>query len=77
MSGKDKFGWRSIQPLGCYVRLRNFTSDLADESGQDLIEYAIVIALISLAATASMSGVATSISNAFNSVSTKVSTYTS
>jgi pilus assembly protein Flp/PilA len=48
-----------------------------DESGQDLIEYALVLALIALAATAGMSAVATNISSAFTSVGTKINTYTS
>lgn len=47
-----------------------------DESGQDLIEYALVVALIALAATAGMSTVATAISTAFVKIGTKLSTYT-
>ena len=39
---------------------------LADESGQDLIEYALVAALLSLCAVASMKGLSGRISNAFN-----------
>jgi pilus assembly protein Flp/PilA len=39
-----------------------------DESGQDLIEYALVAALIGLAAVAAMSGLSTKIKQAFNSV---------
>jgi pilus assembly protein Flp/PilA len=41
---------------------------MADESGQDLIEYALVAALVGLGSVASMSTLAGSISNAFNSV---------
>jgi pilus assembly protein Flp/PilA len=48
-----------------------------DESGQDLIEYALVAALIALAATAGMSAVATQISSAFTSIATKFNGYTS
>jgi len=40
-----------------------------DESGQDLIEYALVAALIALAAVASLKTVGTGIIGAFNSVS--------
>ena len=50
---------------------------LADQSGQDLIEYALVVALIALAATAGMGTVATSISNAFSKIGTRLSSYTS
>jgi len=45
-----------------------------DESGQDLIEYALVAALIALGAVASMKGVSTAIGNAFTSVGTSLST---
>ena len=45
---------------------------LRDESGQDLIEYALVAALIALGAVAAMNNVATGISNAFNSISSNL-----
>jgi pilus assembly protein Flp/PilA len=45
-----------------------FYSLIADESGQDLIEYALVAALLSLCAFASMNGLGSKISNAFNIV---------
>jgi pilus assembly protein Flp/PilA len=50
---------------------------LENQSGQDLIEYALVVALIALAATAGMSSVATKISAAYTSIGTKLTTYTS
>ena len=50
---------------------------LKEESGQDLIEYALVVALIALAATAGMQSLATSINNAFTSVGNKLSGYVS
>jgi pilus assembly protein Flp/PilA len=43
-----------------------------DESGQDLIEYALVAALVGLGAVASMKGIANSINNAFNSISSNL-----
>jgi pilus assembly protein Flp/PilA len=43
-----------------------------DESGQDLIEYALVAGLISLGAITAMSGLATRIGNAFNSVGSQL-----
>jgi pilus assembly protein Flp/PilA len=49
---------------------------LKDESGQDLIEYALVVALIAFAATAGMSSVAGAINAASISISGKISTYT-
>ena len=39
-----------------------------DESGQDLIEYALVAAVIALGALAAMKSLATSISTGFNTV---------
>ena len=56
-----------------YLQLRNLISD---EQGQDLIEYALVVALIALAATAGMSTVATDINTAFSNIGTKLSSYT-
>jgi pilus assembly protein Flp/PilA len=51
---------------------RTLSSLLSDESGQDLIEYALVAALIALGATAAMSTLATTISSAFTTVGTKL-----
>jgi pilus assembly protein Flp/PilA len=45
---------------------------LSDESGQDLIEYALVAALIALGATAAMTTLAGTISTALASVGTKL-----
>ena len=49
---------------------------LLDDCGQDLIEYALVAALISLAATVSMRSVATSVNTAFTHIGAKFATYT-
>ena len=46
---------------------------MKDESGQDLIEYALAAAMIALAAVAAMSALATNISNAFSAVGSKLS----
>ena len=55
--------WRSLQAL------------CRSSSGQDLIEYALVVALIAFAATAGMNKLAGSINAAFTSVGTTLSTY--
>jgi pilus assembly protein Flp/PilA len=47
---------------------------LKDESGQDLIEYALVAALIGLGATAAMGTLATTFGTALGSVGTKLTT---
>jgi pilus assembly protein Flp/PilA len=41
---------------------------IAEESGQDLIEYALVAALVGLGSVASMSNLASSIANTFNGI---------
>ena len=45
---------------------------LKDENGQDLIEYALVVALIAFAATAGMGTLAQDINNAFNTIGTRL-----
>jgi pilus assembly protein Flp/PilA len=44
-----------------------------DESGQDLIEYALVAALIAFGAVASMSTLSSTINNAFSIIGSKLS----
>ncbi|MFN7998315.1 MAG: Flp family type IVb pilin [Bryobacteraceae bacterium] len=56
-----------------YIALQMFR----EENGQDLIEYALVAALIALAATAGMKTVATDINSAFTNIGNKLTTYTS
>jgi pilus assembly protein Flp/PilA len=45
-----------------------FVAFMKDESGQDLIEYALVAGLIALGAVAAMTGLSTKIGTAFNTV---------
>jgi pilus assembly protein Flp/PilA len=49
-----------------------FSEVLWDESGQDLIEYALVAALIALGATAAMRTLAATIGSAFSSVGSRL-----
>ncbi len=49
---------------------------LNDESGQDLIEYALVAGLIGLAAVTAMNGLATKVSTAFNSIGSQLTSAT-
>ena len=46
---------------------------LRDESGQDLIEYALAAALITLGAIAAMKGFATAVSDAWSTISSEMS----
>jgi len=64
--------------LKLYLKIQNLKDAvIRNQSGQDLIEYALVVSLIALAATAGMSTVATKICTVFTNVGTKLSTYTS
>jgi Flp pilus assembly pilin Flp len=45
-----------------------------EEEGQDLLEYALLIVLLSLAAIGSIGGLATAINNTFNRAATNVNT---
>lgn len=47
---------------------------LAREEGQDLVEYALVVALIAFGAIAGMGFLATGINNAFSTVATTLTT---
>jgi len=47
-----------------------------DEQGQDLIEYALIVALIAFAATAGMSTLASDINTAFANIGSTLVTYT-
>jgi pilus assembly protein Flp/PilA len=50
------------------------TSFMSDESGQDLIEYALVAAIIALGATTAMGSLASAISGAFTKIGTSLTT---
>jgi pilus assembly protein Flp/PilA len=64
--------------LKFYVNMQGVKHALLDdERGQDLIEYALVVSLIALAATVGMGSVATAINTAFSKVGSKMGTYTS
>jgi len=55
------------------MNVRTLRNLLREESGQDLIEYALVAAVLALAAIAGMSSLASNISNAFSAVGSKLS----
>jgi pilus assembly protein Flp/PilA len=64
--------------LKLYVKMQVLKDAMMqDESGQDLVEYALVVSLIALGATASMTTLATSFSTALSKVGSKLTTYTS
>ena len=56
------------------TNMKQLLNNLVNEdSGQDLIEYALVAALVGLGAVASMKGLANSIGTAFTGVGTALS----
>lgn len=55
--------------LKMYIR---FQSAMAREEGQDLVEYALVVALIAFGAIAGMNALSGGINSAFKTVSTKL-----
>jgi pilus assembly protein Flp/PilA len=64
--------------LKLYVKMQGLKDAMVkDQSGQDLIEYALVVSLIALAATAGMGTVASAIKNAFSNVGSHLATYSS
>lgn len=60
--------WRHLELIR--ARLTGFHRN---DSGQDLIEYALLAALIALAATVGMNTVASDINNAFGKIGSKLS----
>lgn len=63
-----------MRPIVALVRLARAT---IDDRAQDLIEYALVVALVAFAATAGMNSVATKINAAFVTIGTTLTTYVS
>jgi len=60
--------------LKLYVNLKSLANR---EEGQDLVEYALVVALIAFGATAGMSSLAQGLNTAFGNISTTLGSYTS
>ena len=59
------------------LKLQMKIQALLNDNGQDLIEYALVVALIAFAATAGMSTLAKDINKAFANIGSTLTTYTS
>jgi pilus assembly protein Flp/PilA len=55
-----------------YMRMRSLA---LKDAGQDLIEYALVVALIAFAATAGMNTLATAINTAFTNIGSTLALY--
>ena len=59
--------------LKLYVKFQDLASR---EEGQDLVEYALVVALIAFGATAGMKALAAGLNTAFGNISTTLGSYT-
>jgi len=57
--------------LKLYIKFQDLKNG---EEGQDLVEYALVVALIAFGATAGMGALAGGINSAFNTISTRLGT---
>ena len=77
----DKFGRLltggliSMDLKTLYVRLLAQIARLKEENGQDLVEYALIVALIAFAAIVGMRDLANGINSAFNQIANTVNTY--
>jgi len=56
--------------LKMYIKMQNFA---ASEEGQDLVEYALVVALIAFGAVGAMKGLSKEINIAFSAISSDLS----
>ena len=55
--------------LKIYIKVQDLMNR---EEGQDLVEYALLVALVSLAAVSGITGLAKAISSVFNNISTSL-----
>jgi pilus assembly protein Flp/PilA len=60
--------------LKLLIKFQDFRSR---EEGQDMVEYALVVALIAFGATAGMKALATGLNTAFKGISTTLGSYVS
>ena len=60
--------------LKMYAKIQSANNVLKNEEGQDLIEYALVVALIAFAAVAGMNTLANGINTAFTNIATTLGT---
>jgi pilus assembly protein Flp/PilA len=60
--------------LKVFIKFQDFSSR---EEGQDMVEYALVIALIAFGASAGIKALATGLNTAFKGISTTLASYVS
>jgi pilus assembly protein Flp/PilA len=76
LAGKLAISWRIQMKDKLWKLSIKIQSILKGEEGQDLIEYALVVALIAFAATVGMATLASDINNAFVQIGTKLTSAT-
>jgi pilus assembly protein Flp/PilA len=69
--GKFEFNGISDLLLGYSIQFRNL---LATEEAQDLVEYALVVALVAFGATTAMKSLSSEIKTAFSTISNDLAT---
>ena len=75
MVAKDSMGTTAMQ-LDLWKLYTGMQNLIAREDGQDLIEYALLCALIALAATVGMGTLASDINNAFGAIGNQLTAAT-
>ena len=68
----------TTRSISAHIRLQQWLEELfkRDEEGQDMIEYALVVALLCFAAAAGFRSVANQINQAFSNIGSKLTSYT-
>jgi pilus assembly protein Flp/PilA len=61
--------------LQLLVKAQVALTNLKNEDGQDLVEYALVVALVAFAATAGMKSLSNGLNTAFNQIATTLASY--
>jgi pilus assembly protein Flp/PilA len=56
--------------LNLYVKALNLLNSLKDESGQDMIEYALMLGVVAVGAVGSLKLIATDVTNAYTAIQT-------
>jgi pilus assembly protein Flp/PilA len=72
----EKVERRDPLKLASSVFPTSYRKFLSDDAGQDLVEYALIAALVGLASVSAVRGLGTSISSAYSSVASNLTSNT-
>lgn len=77
-TARNRIRWRKVNVntllLKLHLKLEEFATR---EEGQDMVEYALVVALLTFGATAAIKFLAAGLSTAYGNISTTLGSYTS